>query len=113
MSHNFCSVLVLTQHLTLRASPLFHFPLAFLTLVTHLNAPLFTLFSNFILLLRLIADKQLPAMCLQFASSMRTHLTSDSISGMFLSHLVYLCDTGLVSPACVTQCMDIVQQGQS
>ena len=57
---------------------------------------------------RLIATKQLPAACLMFACEKKEELIEKGIVQNFMTHLIALCDTGLINPAVLKDSMTAV-----
>jgi len=57
---------------------------------------------------RLIADKQIPTACVKFAQQKRAEILRKGISRNFMTHLIALCDFGLISPAVIRSSMNIV-----
>ena len=57
---------------------------------------------------RLIADKQIPNACVKFATEKQGELLEKGIGRNFMTHLIALCDFGLISPAVIRTCMGLV-----
>ena len=57
---------------------------------------------------RLIAAKQLPAACLKFAKERREELIEKDIVQNFMTHLITLCDIGLINPTVLKDSMAVV-----
>ena len=57
---------------------------------------------------RLIADKQIPNACIKFATEKQGELMEKGIGRNFMTHLIALCDFGLISPAIIRTCMGIM-----
>lgn len=52
---------------------------------------------------RSIADKQLPNFCLRFAHVRKQELEEKRLKYNFISHVIYMCDIGLVPPSTITE----------
>lgn len=57
---------------------------------------------------RIVADKQIPHACLDFACTNGQLLREGGMVPNLLSHLVNLYDFGLITPAMLTECMRLV-----
>ena len=57
---------------------------------------------------RLIASKQVPAACLTFARQRKQELIEKGIVQNFMTHLITLCDVGLINPMVLKDSMAIV-----
>lgn len=54
-------------------------------------------------LFRALADKQVPQACLLFAHQKKDDLANKRLLHNFISHLIYMCDIGLVTPSTLTE----------
>ena len=57
---------------------------------------------------RLIAAKQIPAACLSFAHEKKEELIEKGIVQNFMTHLIALCDIGLINPTVLKDSMTAV-----
>ena len=57
---------------------------------------------------RLIAAKQIPDACLSFAREKKEELIEKGIVQNFMTHLITLCDIGLINPTVLKNSMTVV-----
>ena len=58
---------------------------------------------------RIMADKQMPQACLTFAKEKKQELKEKSILYNLVTHIIYMCDIGLVPPCTLTEVIRVIQ----
>jgi polycomb protein SUZ12 len=66
------------------------------------------IWNFFIMDHKIIADKQVSEICLLFAKNKKTELASNNVTYNFISHIIYMCDIGLISPTTLLKIIDIL-----
>lgn len=58
---------------------------------------------------KIMADKQMPQACLTFAKEKKQELKEKSILYNLVTHIIYMCDIGLVPPCTLTEVIRVIQ----
>ena len=60
------------------------------------------------LFIRILADKQVSSICILFAKQKKKELLEKHIVYNFISHVIYICDIGLIPTATLTEVVKVL-----